>query len=82
MARKLGLPFDPQPMFAASNPAPAAYAVIAAQAVGGGDLACTGTSTTAGFVSGVEDMQVWYGETDGSRVQYRAEPVADPGVAR
>ena len=38
-ARKLGLPCDPQPMFAASNPAPAAYAVIAAQAVGGGDLA-------------------------------------------
>lgn len=37
-ARKLGLPFDPQPMFAASNPAPAAYAVIAAQAAGGGDL--------------------------------------------
>ena len=38
-ARKLGLPFDSQPMFAASNPAPAAYAVIAAQAAGGGDLA-------------------------------------------
>jgi 2-hydroxychromene-2-carboxylate isomerase len=38
-ARKLGLPFDPQPMFAAANPAPAAYAVIAAQAAGGGDLA-------------------------------------------
>lgn len=37
-ARKLGLPFDHQPMFAASNPAPAAYAVIAAQAAGGGDL--------------------------------------------
>ncbi len=37
-ARKQGLPFDPQPMFAASNPAPAAYAVIAAQAAGGGDL--------------------------------------------
>jgi len=38
-ARKLGLPFDAQPMFAAANPAPAAYAVIAAQAAGGGDLA-------------------------------------------
>lgn len=38
-ARKLGLPFDPQPLFAAANPAPAAYAVIAAQAAGGGDLA-------------------------------------------
>lgn len=38
-ARKLGLKMDPQPMFGAANPAPAAYAVIAAQAAGGGDLA-------------------------------------------
>lgn len=38
-ARKLGMKFDPQPMFGAANPAPAAYAVIAAQAAGGGDLA-------------------------------------------
>lgn len=38
-AKKLGLPFDPQPMFGAANPAPAAYAVIAAQKAGGGDLA-------------------------------------------
>jgi 2-hydroxychromene-2-carboxylate isomerase len=38
-ARKLGLPFDPQPLYGAANPAPAAYAVIAAQKVGGGDLA-------------------------------------------
>lgn len=38
-ARKLGLPYDPQPMFGAANPAPAAYAVIAAQKAGGGDLA-------------------------------------------
>lgn len=38
-ARKLGLKFDPQPMFGAANPAPAAYAVIAAQRAGGGDLA-------------------------------------------
>lgn len=37
-ARKLGLKLDPQPMFAGVNPAPAAYAVIAAQAAGGGDL--------------------------------------------
>ncbi len=37
-ARKLGMKLDPQPMFAAANPAPAAYAVIAAQAAGGGDL--------------------------------------------
>jgi len=38
-ARKLGLPFDAQPMFGAANPAPAAYAIIAAQRAGGGDLA-------------------------------------------
>jgi 2-hydroxychromene-2-carboxylate isomerase len=37
-ARKLGLPFDPQPMFGGANPAPASYAVIAAQKAGGGDL--------------------------------------------
>lgn len=38
-ARKLGLPFDPAPIFAAANPAPAAYAIIAAQNAGGGDVA-------------------------------------------
>ncbi|NEY90718.1 2-hydroxychromene-2-carboxylate isomerase [Tabrizicola oligotrophica] len=37
-ARKLGLKFDDPPLFGAVNPAPAAYAVIAAQAAGGGDL--------------------------------------------
>ena len=39
VARRLGMTYDPQPMFAAANPAPAAYAVIAAQAAGGGDVA-------------------------------------------
>lgn len=38
-ACKLGMKFDPQPMFGGANPAPAAYALIAAQAAGGGDLA-------------------------------------------
>ena len=38
-AKKLGLKLDPQPMFGAANPAPAGYALIAAQAAGGGDLA-------------------------------------------
>lgn len=38
-ARKLGLPLDPEPMFRGANAAPAAYALIAAQAAGGGDLA-------------------------------------------
>lgn len=48
--------------------------------VGGGDLTCTGTSTTAAFLSGVEDMQVWYAETDGNRLQYRDQPVNWPDV--
>lgn len=39
LARKLGLAYDPQPLFGGANPAPAAYALIAAQAAGGGDLA-------------------------------------------
>ena len=38
-ARKLGMKYDAQPLFGGANPAPAAYAVIAAQAAGGGDLA-------------------------------------------
>ena len=39
MAKRLGLPLDAEPMFRGANPAPAAYALIAAQAAGGGDLA-------------------------------------------
>lgn len=38
-ARKLGVTLDAAPLFRAANPAPAAYALIAAQAAGGGDLA-------------------------------------------
>ncbi|MFZ5711006.1 MAG: 2-hydroxychromene-2-carboxylate isomerase [Pseudomonadota bacterium] len=38
-ARKLGLPLDADPVFRGANPAPASYAIIAAQAAGGGDLA-------------------------------------------
>jgi 2-hydroxychromene-2-carboxylate isomerase len=38
-ARKLGLPLDAEPLYRAANPAPSAYALIAAQAAGGGDLA-------------------------------------------
>ena len=37
-ARKLGLPLLEAPPFRAANPAPAAYALIAAQKAGGGDL--------------------------------------------
>jgi 2-hydroxychromene-2-carboxylate isomerase len=37
-AKKIGLPLLPEPMFRGANPAPASYAIIAAQAAGGGDL--------------------------------------------
>ena len=37
-AAKTGLPLNLQPMFWPTNPAPSAYAVIAAQKAGGGDL--------------------------------------------
>lgn len=38
-ARKLGLAMDAAPPFRDANPAPASYAIIAAQAAGGGDMA-------------------------------------------
>lgn len=37
-AKKTGLPLTLRPAFAPTNPAPAAYAIIAAQEAGGGDL--------------------------------------------
>lgn len=37
-AKRLGLPMNPRPMFLGTNAAPACYAIIAAQAEGGGDL--------------------------------------------
>lgn len=39
---------------------------------GSGDLSCTGVSATASFSSGVEDMQVWYGESSDTLVQANA----------
>ena len=38
IGRRTGLPLNLRPMFWPTNPAPAAYAVIAAQKAGGGDL--------------------------------------------
>lgn len=38
-SRRLGMPLDLHPPFFPVNPAPASYAIIAAQAAGGGDLA-------------------------------------------
>ena len=37
-AGKLGMPINPQPAFFPTNSAPSSYAIIAAQATGGGDL--------------------------------------------
>lgn len=54
-AKKLGVPVNLQPMFFPTNPAPSAYAVIAAQKVGGGDL--------AGLVAGFA-RAVWAEEKD------------------
>lgn len=39
LARKLGLAYNPQPLFGMANGAPASFAVIAAQQAGGGDIA-------------------------------------------
>jgi 2-hydroxychromene-2-carboxylate isomerase len=38
VAKKAGMPINLQPMFWPTNPAPASYAVIAAQKAGGGDM--------------------------------------------
>lgn len=38
-AKKLGLVYNPQPLFASANGAPASFAIIAAQQAGGGDIA-------------------------------------------
>ena len=38
IAKKNGLPVNPKPMFFPTNPAPAAFAIIAAQEAGGGDI--------------------------------------------
>ncbi|MDU8927279.1 2-hydroxychromene-2-carboxylate isomerase [Alisedimentitalea sp. MJ-SS2] len=37
-SKKTGLPLNPKPMFWPTNPAPASYAIIAAQDAGGGDM--------------------------------------------
>jgi len=37
-SKKMGLPLNPRPAFFPTNPAPAAYAIIAAQEAGGGGL--------------------------------------------
>lgn len=45
-AQKLGLPIAEAPLYASPNAAPAAYALIAAQSAGGGDLAAYVTAIT------------------------------------
>lgn len=41
-----------------------------------GNLSCTGVSNTASIASGVEDMQVWYGENTPAGFQYSTQPLA------
>lgn len=45
-----------------------------------GSLSCTGTDNVAAFVSGVEDFQVWYGESTVAGFQYLAQPLDWPRV--
>ena len=45
-ARKLGMAFNLKPAFWPTNPAPSAYAIIAAQAAGGGDIGALAHSLT------------------------------------
>lgn len=75
-ARKLGLRLDDQPLFGAANPAPAAYALIAAQAADGGDL--------AGFVQAV-GRAIWAESKDISDDEVIRAALAasgfDPAVA-
>jgi 2-hydroxychromene-2-carboxylate isomerase len=75
-AARLGLPMNLRPMFGAANPAPANYAVIAAQKAGGGDL--------HGLVAGVL-RAVWAEERDISDLDVIAGLLSahgfDPGVA-
>lgn len=58
--------------------APAANAIEVQNrfSVASGDLSCTGVSATAAIVSGVEDLQVWYGESgsSGTQLRYSATP--------
>ena len=54
-ARLLDMPINPQPQHFPTNPAPSSYALIAAQAAGGGDL--------AGFVAGIT-RACWAEEKD------------------
>jgi 2-hydroxychromene-2-carboxylate isomerase len=75
-ARKLGIKLDDQPMFLGANPAPAAYALIAVQAAGGGDL--------AGFVTAI-GRAMWAEGKDISQDEVIAAALAangfDPKVA-
>lgn len=75
-AARLELPMNLKPMFGGANPAPASYAIIAAQKAGGGDL--------HGLVSAVL-RAVWAEERDISDLDVIAGLLAshgfDPGVA-
>lgn len=61
-AKKAGLPLDPNPAFWPVNGAPAAYAIIAAQAEGGGDVGslvhCFGAATWAKGLNIADDAVI------------------------
>jgi 2-hydroxychromene-2-carboxylate isomerase len=75
-ARKLGIQMAEAPLWRSANPAPAAYALIAAQAAGGGDLATYVTAIT---------RALWIEERDFSSDEVirgaLAEAGYDPGLA-
>lgn len=66
-------------------PTNVAAEIVGQFSVANGDLSCRGTVSTAGFVGGVEDMQVWYGESDGLGFRYRSAGIwrapAQPSTA-
>lgn len=62
-------------------PDPSVISVRSEFTVSGGDLTCTGSSTSAAIVSSVEDMQVWYGESAGTTYQYRSTPTSWTNVS-
>lgn len=55
-SRKAGMPLNLKPAHWPTNPAPSSYAIIAAQAAGGGDLGALVNSLTAACWAGEKDI--------------------------
>ncbi len=56
-------------------PAPGVIDILNQFSLADGQLSCAGISNTAAIASGVEDMQVWYGENTAAGFQYSPQPV-------